>query len=97
MKDIISRIWKTIDFAIGMAPTAEPLNLFRSFMPACMVYEGFNLKVLRQLIETAKEMADEAKKPVRNILIVMDDCVSFFLFFSYFFLLFLRFFFEGKK
>lgn len=62
-----------IDFVLGMAPTEETIETFRTFIPETCIFHSFNQSKLEQMIALQKELV--RKKTVKGFLLILDDCL----------------------
>jgi hypothetical protein len=80
LKTIIYHLRDKFDFAIGMAPNLDTVEMLRDFMPDMFIYDGVNADQMNSYIENIK-LLQEAKKKKNDdsrfkLLLVADDCMK---------------------
>lgn len=72
LRQILYDIRNSIDVTIAFAPCQSSQDMFRSLIPAELVYAEFRVDVIEKLLSLQRELLAQNKQ--RNICIVLDDC-----------------------
>lgn len=72
IRDLMYHIRKNIHLPFAMTPTEESMEMFRSCMPRCLLYDGSSACTMRRIIEHQRK-AGRRKEKQEHLLMVMDD------------------------
>ncbi len=62
-----------IDLALGMSPTDESNGALSKFLPHTLIHSEFNENVIQNIVNAQKK-ALKAGKPLKRVVIWLDDC-----------------------
>jgi energy-coupling factor transporter ATP-binding protein EcfA2 len=75
VRDIMYHLRNSIDRPVAITPTEESRMMFEDHMPESCVHSSWNPSLMTKIVD--KQRRDcKKKKPLKHVMVVMDDCMA---------------------